>query len=142
MRRMLVVMAVLLAGRGALAGDGVRPLWIETGDPPPPANVTLLPTILRTSGIALLMGAAVTTCAHRRRLPDDADVAFDTLAAMLDLDADDRGLVREMSASRIPPVALLVSQDACRRSIARFRRRQTDPGVRAHLHRLEAKLLA
>jgi len=133
---------VLLACSVAQA-QPVEPVWIVRDELPDPARVEVGPRVMRVGLATVGVIALGWVCARRRRVPDAREVAGNELARRLSLDDDDRALVREIGARAggVPPVALLICESAMRRELARERRRQTDPGRRAHLNRIEAKVL-
>lgn len=125
------------------SAQDVKPIWIVRDEPAPTVNHTPADATLRAG---LMLGAVLSAgalLAWRRREQDPLEAAYHRVATHYGLDSDDRAVIRELGARApgISPVALLMSESALQRELLRARRRTIDPGHRARLNRVEAKVL-
>ncbi len=139
---MIRVLIVVLITAGADA-QSVDPVWIVKDEGPAPVEFSAAGAVFRFAATtAALLGVGV-LLTRRRREMDVREAAYDHVAQRLGLDADDRAIIREIGAQAqgVAPVALLMSDSALQRELTRMRRKTLDPGARARLNRIEAKVL-
>lgn len=140
MRGVLLLVLVLTTMAEA---QEVQEVWIVHDEPPAPVRVELSGAVLRAGGAVGVAAVAAFALSRRRREQDPLEAAYDRVASRLGLDGDDRAVIRELRAraAGAAPVALLMSESALQRELVRARRRTIDPGRRARLNRVEAKVL-